>query len=133
MQDYNTLVSTVAGMSVTGVKRAYTHKPAAIHTADLPASFVELPGGAYQPVWTCHANNVTRTIRHVIAVEPIGQGTANQNYDLTVDLLDAVTTAIHAVDRSTWSGVLTYQITSTGIPIGDVFYWAIVTSITVQG
>jgi hypothetical protein len=133
MQSYGELVTLLSGLTVAGVTRKYTYTPRALATADLPASFVQLPAGRYTPMFTCKNLSVVRTLRYVIAVEASGQGTEPQNYDLTVDLLDALTTAIHAVTNAQWGGIMSYALEARGLPIGGSYYWSIIATVSVQG
>ena len=139
MTTFASFVTSISGLSITGIERTYTSTPESIGTADLPAQFVRLPSAdaGYAPA-DCDETEVVRTIELVVCIEPVGLGTASQNFDDTVTMLDYMQTAI-----STWiflpaqdNIAVTYSLaTSNDAPIvvGDTTYWGVIATIIGRG
>lgn len=126
---YTEYVATLAGLSITGVVKAYSSPPTQLSTAQLPAQWVRLPSGETAvaslggqmglPSFTCDL---------VIAVEVIGQNTQPANYAKCLAVIDALQTALttEALD-----GVVdTWTLRMDGEGIGDTAYWVIVATVT---
>ena len=98
---YATFVSALTGMSVTGVRRAYTSPPAQVSTADMPMLFPKLPEGSTEVDTLGNTTGIRRmTCDLVLAVEPITQNRQSANYAATLTLLDALETALIALAAS---------------------------------
>jgi hypothetical protein len=128
MATNSTWYTAFAALSVSGVKRHYDEPPQAISTADLPALYIQAPGGS-MPGWTvsCRASNKTRSITVVILVEPVGQGTNKQTFAASPALADALETALDAL---TVTNFIEYDLTiGAGVEIAGIVYWAIVATV----
>ena len=128
---FATFTSSLAALSVTGVKRKFTHPPASVGTADLPAMYPGLPGGDSAPV-VFSGNDFWPILRCdlIVVVEPVAQNTQSANYDNTITILDGLLTALRNADigraKLEWAINANVQIV-----IADVTYWAVIA--TVEG
>lgn len=126
---YTEYVATLAGLSITGVVKAYSSPPTQLSTAQLPAQWPRLPSGETAvaslggemglPSFTCDL---------VVSIEVIGQNTQPANYAKCLAVIDAMQTALttEALD-----GVVdTWTLRMDGEQIGDTAYWVIVATVT---
>ena len=129
---YAATLSAVAGASVTGVTRAYTTRPISVQTADLPASFVELPNGSLDnSVPICDSINQTRNVTHVVLVEAAGQEMTATAFGATVAMVDNVVAMLNANEfglTQTWT--INAQAVQT---LDGVAYWGVVTNLSIRG
>jgi hypothetical protein len=133
MTTYTAYITALEAMTVAGVTRKFAQgQPATLHTADLPAQWVDLPRGNSE-VATC-AGDMTRTMTAdlVVALEPVGQNTRPVNFDACVTMLDSVHTALDAaalggMSHPAWNTRLAY------VTVNTVDYWSIVTEVTILG
>jgi hypothetical protein len=139
MTTFASLVTSISGLTITGVNTTFDYTPESIGNADLPASFVRLPSGdvGFSPA-DCLASQKVRTIELVVLIKPVGLETAEQNFSDTVTMLDSVDTAV-----GTWAylpaqnGIaITYSLSTSGDApeiVGDSSYWAVIATIQGQG
>lgn len=131
MTTYASLVSTVSGITITGVSRALAYIPEAGDTADLPLSFVRLPGGGTNPatLTTCAGDGKARNIELVVLIEPVGQSTASANFAATVAMCDNVETALNTLGD--FMPMVEYTIRAEGYSEGlETGFWAVIAAIT---
>jgi len=124
MTTYASFISTLAGVSVTGVTRSYDHEPIQVETADLPAKYVKLPGGGVnlETATTCVGDGKTRSADVVVALEPIGQSNREPNWESVVAMMDYLETAL---DTLYTSSLFVYTIASGFVTLGEVSHWAV--------
>jgi len=139
MTTFASLVTSISGLSITGVNTSYAYTPESLGNADLPASFVRLPSGTigFSPA-DCLDSQKTRSIELVVCIKAIDLGTAEQNFADTVTMLDSVDTAV-----GTWAylpaqnGIaIEYSLSTSGTApeiVGDSAYYAVIATITGQG
>jgi hypothetical protein len=129
ISSYDTIITALTSMSITGVKSELSYPPASVATADLPLLFPgkitisEEPitfagGGGWGPF----------TAEIIIPVVPIGQGTQSQNYTNTKTIVDNLSTALRSL--SVGRAKLNWSIeANAGILIADNQYWAVIATI----
>lgn len=131
-------VDALEAITITGVLRQYTQgPPTSANDADIPCSFVKLPNSNEGPlVYQNQGGWPTLQATHVILVEAVVQNLQPVNFDATVDMMDAMSTALRGGDADcgtlakshlTWSqrqGIET---------VAGVEYWAIFTDVQGQG
>ena len=121
----------LAALTITGVAEAHTEPPRVI--ARVPCSYPRLPDQDDSEIAAFNSTVGLRaaSIELVILVNPILQNTQSANYSLTLDLIDALHTALAAaaatlqIDR--WS------IRGEWDTINSVPYWAIVATVDGSG
>lgn len=126
---YTEYVATLAGLSVTGVVKAYTAPPTQLSTAQLPAQWARLPQGETTvasmggqmglPSFTCDL---------VIAVEAMGQNTQPANYARALAIIDALQATL--ADEALGGVVDSLTMRLDAEQIGDTAYWVIVATVT---
>ena len=131
MTTYASFISTISGVSITGVMTVLDYRPLGKHTPDLPCSFPELPGGVrnYQTSTSCMGDQKDRTCDLIVLLEPIGQGTQKSNYDAVVAMMDYVETALDTL----YTGgqyVFTYEIAAGIEQRGEVQHWQVIASLS---
>lgn len=131
MTTYAAFISTISGLTITGVTTKLAYIPAAGYTGNLPISFVRLPGGGINPetLTTCSTDGKTRTVELVVVLEPTGQGNPSLNYAATVAMMDYVEAALDTLGDSPMA-IMEYQIRAEGIALGDATHWAVVATVT---
>ena len=124
-------VTAMSGLSVSGVTRSFTYKPASVHTADLPALYVELPGSGTgsEFVSTCSGLGKTRSVELVVLLQTINQEQEEPNYDATVTMMDSLETALDTYE-STSSMIINYDISAGGREVGGAYFWAATATVT---
>lgn len=126
-----TFVAALGGMSVAGVKKAYTAPPAQLATAHLPALYLRIPASeaATVPVLAGNGIDLRRyTAELVIVVEPIGQNLAPANFEKTVGLIDALHDALQTL-AGTDESVDGWTLRLTVEEVGDNAYWMLVAAV----
>lgn len=111
---YTTFVNNVAGMTISGVTRAYTSPPQQLSTADLPASYPRLPIADNQSVTLTHGRGLlTAAVEIVVVLEPYRQGTNVANFAACVTMIDAIETALatnaNTYDIDRWNIIQTIE------------------------
>jgi hypothetical protein len=131
------ITSIVETLTVTGINRKYTHPPAALNTADLPASF---PWGfrrRQEPMtFEAHGGFPFLTLDFVIACEAVGQSTQPANYELIQTLTDALDTALAGVaPKAIGKGPVLWEIRGgdVRIEVAGNEYWGIIATIEGRG
>lgn len=128
-----TFVDGLEALSVTGVVRQHTQGPpaGATSTADLPAMFIHLPqiSGATKMTLGNQGGGGSLEAQLIILVEPVAQNIHGVNWDATVDLADALETALIAAGCAI-GGVLGWSIRVTNWAVAEVMYWAVVADVS---
>jgi hypothetical protein len=123
-------ISALQTMTVAGVTRHYDTPVAKVSTSDLPALFLlNFDVSAGRKTWNCDdGHNKVRTCDLIIAISPLTQGTITANYALYQSLMDAMETALDALDVMNY---ITYTLrTTTNQEIAEIGYWGISAKIT---
>lgn len=135
-QTVTAFYGALAGLTVTGVTRAYGFEPNGLSTADLPALWVRLPnsGLAIDSAFASADNDTskTRTAEMVVAIEAAGQETSSANTTAVLTMIDNMETALDTWD-ATMPGYVDYDITSGEVTVGGVPYWALIANVTTRG
>lgn len=128
-----TFHAALSGLSITGVKRQYTYQPNTLNTADLPASFPQMPGLEYAAggEWasTCEDTSKVHTGTLVVAVEAAGQDMTTKAFNACVTMQDNLATAL---DAWTAPAYLDYSTSFQPVNIGGVDYWAVRAVVTAR-
>ena len=133
MTTYRAFVDALEALTVTGVTRQFTQGPpsGATGVGDCPAQYVRAPSGNERPlVFGEQGGWATMTAEVVILVEPVGQNRQPDNFDNTVDMMDALTTALQGASCITKSKI-NWSIRQTIDTVAGMDYWAVVA--TVEG
>jgi hypothetical protein len=128
-------VTTLAGLSVSGVTRAYTYPPLQIGTADLPASFVRPPQSDYSPLSTCDDIADEITCQLVVAIEAAGQNVQPTNYAAMLTIADALNAALKA-GYTSLGALVTWTIAAQDrepVIVGGTPYWGVTATVTKRG
>lgn len=135
MTTYRSFVDALEALTITGVVRQYTQGPplGASGVADLPAQYVRYPGGdEIAIVFGEQGGWPTLRLELVVLVEPVGQSTAPANFDATVDMMDAVTTALQGAPCITKTK-LHWSIRQAIDVVAGQAYWAVVANVEGSG
>lgn len=130
---YATFVNNLAGMSVSGVTRAYTEPPRTLNTVDLPAMWPRLPEAENSVVTLTQVAGLrSATVELVIALEPYQQSTQSANFAATIAMLDAIETAL--VANATSFGIDRWIVRQelTGFT-ETIAYWSLIVSVQGSG
>jgi len=103
---FRSFVDALEATSVSGASRSFTQGPpeGAPGVGDCPFQYVRFPEGNEIPlVFGEQGGDPTLRAEFVVCVEPTGQSTAPENFDDTVDMMDAVTTGLRALSCITKS------------------------------
>ena len=126
---YTEYTAMLAGLTITGVVKAYSAPPTQLSTAQLPAQWVRLPGGETTiATLTGAAGLPSLTCDLVVAVEVIGQNTQPANYTKCLALIDAMQTTLTAEALN--GAVDSWNLRMDAEQIGDTAYWVLVASVT---
>jgi hypothetical protein len=128
-------VTTLAGLTVTGVTRKYTYPPLQIGTADLPASFVRPPQSDYEPIATCEDVNETAVCQLVVAIEPTGQNLQPTNYAAMLAMVDAVNDTLRT-NQFSLGALVSWTIAAQDrepVIVGGTPYWGVTATVTKRG
>lgn len=127
---YAAFVDYIEAVTIAGAVHSYTSGPPnALSTADLPASWCELPSGQARPAYVGGVGgNRTMRLTHVYALEPVAQNTQGVNYDAAIAALDTLHTAFAAATTGL-DGPLTWSSRIGTVAVANVAYWAIITEL----
>ena len=139
LTSYNDFVDNLGNIVITGIQRRFLGPPASVATADLYCSFPRAVEGEEAPVTTQASGGwPTFRVQLVIILVPIAQDTSPLNHAKVVDMIDNISTALRGVTPSdtlhlgrgpiSWTTVL-----SSNEVVGDVQYWALVTTVEGHG
>jgi hypothetical protein len=126
---YTEFAATLAGLQVTGIRKAHMSPPTQLNTAQLPAMWPRLPSGESTVV--AMAGDLDLPVLRcdlVIAVEPWAQNTQPANYGRALALLDALQVAL--TDESAEGTVDSWTVRIGGEAIGETAFWAIIATVT---
>jgi hypothetical protein len=130
---FASLVTSLTGMSVTGITTILTGPPNALNTADLPTSWVDLPTGEEKP-WTASGGGGWPTLRmdYIVAVNPVAQEMdAKQNFSDTITVLDNLMSALRSLDAT--KSKLSWTVRRQMIDVAGIIYWGLVVTVEGQG
>jgi hypothetical protein len=128
-------VDALEATTVAGVSRTFTQGPplGSPGVTDCPFQYVRFPEGDEIPlVFGEQGGDPTLRAEFVVCIEPVGQSTAPENFDATVDMMDAVTAGLRALSCITkshlnWSLRLAMDI------VAGQMYWAVIASVEGRG
>jgi len=132
---FRTFIDNLEALEVTGVTRRFTQGPPAEASDDLPFQYVRYPRGNQSAiVFGSLGGSPEMVAELVICVEAVAQNTQPVNFDATVDMMDAVNTAIRAKDRC-WpaAGPVSWDIRMGIDTVAGFDHWAVITTITCSG
>jgi len=125
---YRAFVDALEALSITGVSRTYTQGPplGAPGVGDCPFQYVRYPGSDSETAIVFGEQGGRYHLRAelVVGVEPVGQNTAFENFDDTVDLMDAVQTALQGASCITDSK-LNWSLRQVIDTVAGQQYWAV--------
>lgn len=129
---YTAFVGALAGLTVSGVTKAYTSPPGQVNTASLPCSFPRLPSGDESPI-TGQSNGGWPTLRAelVILIEPWAQSTRPVNFAATLTAMDNVSAALRGADLA--EGPARWSIEARLEYVGETPFWAVIATVTATG
>lgn len=134
---YADFVSGIAALTITGVTRKFDAPPDQLATADLPASFPHIPVDATQeaPITADGQGGWPRMMADlVVVIKPTRQSKTSENYAATLAMMDAVATALRAMQKGSLSkGPLSWSIRGGIEKIGETDFWAVVARVTGSG
>lgn len=133
---YRSFVDALEALEVTGVVRRFTSGPPAGSTgvADTPAQYVRYPVGEEAPiVFGEQLGWPTLRAEIVILVEPVAQSTQPRNFDLSVDMMDNLSTALREATCITKSKLRVGSIRIGEDLVAGMSYWAVFATVEGHG
>ena len=122
---YRTFVDSLEALDITGVNRQYEQGPPLNPPTDVPFQYVRYPGADEIPlVFGEQGGWATFRAELIICVEAVGQNTAYENFDDTVDMMDNISTTLRATD-CTLANHLRWQIRQIIDTVAGNQYWAV--------
>jgi hypothetical protein len=124
---YRSFVDNLEALDITGVNRQFTQGPPLNPpgVGDCPFQYVRYPGGDESSlVFQNQGGWPTLRAELIIGVEPVGQNTAFENFDDTVDMMDNISTALRATD-CTLANHLRWNIRQIIDPVAGQQFWAV--------
>lgn len=132
---YRSFVDALEDLTITGVARQYTQGPPLGQpgVADCPFQYVRYPASDEVPiVFGEQGGWPTLRAELVVGVEPVGQNTAFENFDDTVDMMDNVATALREADCITKSKIR-WGMRQAIDPVAGQNYWAVIATVEGSG
>ena len=127
---YRSFVDALEALDITGVNRQYTQGPPTAQVADCPFQYVRYPGSEEEHaiVFGEQGGRYELHAELVVCVEPVGQNVAPENFDDTVDMMDAVQAALQGASCITDSK-LRWSLRQTIDTVAGQEYWAVVAQV----
>ena len=135
MTTYRSFVDALEALDITGVVRRYTSGPpaGAPGVGDTPAQYVRYPGGEeIAIVFGEQGGWPTLRAELVLLVEPVAQSMQGRNFDLTVDMMDNLSSALRAAACMT-RGKLHWSVRMAIDTVAGTDYWAVIASVEGNG
>ena len=132
---YRAFVDALEALTITGVTRQYTQGPplGPPGVADCPFQYVRYPTSTEIPmVFGEQGGWPTLRAELVIGVEAVGQNTAFENFDDTVDMMDNVALALQGSSCITKSH-LRWEIRQAIDTVAGQQYWAVIAIVEGSG
>jgi len=132
---YRSFVDALEAVAITGVSRQYTQGPplGSPGVGDCPFQYVRYPASDEIPlVFGEQLGWPTLRAELVVCIEPVGQSTGYANFDATVDMMDAVATALRALTCITKSHIRA-SVRQAIDTVAGQDYWAVVASVEGNG
>jgi hypothetical protein len=130
---YRSFVDALEALTITGTNREYTQGPpiGAPGVADCPFQYVRYPGSdeEHAIVFGEQGGRYELHAELVIGIEPVGQNTAFENFDNTVDMMDNVQTALQAASCIT-DAKLTWTLSQIIDTVAGDRYWAVLARVS---
>ena len=125
------MVDAIIALDIPSVRRVFPAPPENVSTADLPAMWPALPSIATNDREIfCKATTEDIAMSLFVAVEPYGQDTQANRFDLAIALGDELRTAFNAWEYSLW---LDYDIAvTTAQVVAQTGYWGIIAELTAR-
>lgn len=129
---YTSFLASLRALTVTGVTKKFNAPPSQISSAMLPAMYPLLPEGNTEVATFSSATGMLNVACDlVIVVGALGQSTSIPNMDATIELMDALHTALDtaaaAGNFDRWSMRMETDL------IGETAYWRIVARVEASG
>lgn len=134
MTTYKNFVTNLGDLSISGVERLYDNPPMGLSNADLPAQWVQFPSGE-QDAMTFQAHGGWPTLRAqlIIATKSTILSTQEDNWDLTITMMDNVESALVAAVGTVVKGKLTWAIRPGTTQVGEHEYWSVIADVEGYG
>lgn len=133
---FRQFVDRLEAIAVTGVKlSSTTGRPNSLNSSDLPAKWVQFPRGE-DGTFTVFDGVGGWPALHAeiaIAVEAVGQSDGPENFDLSVDMMDALQAALEDTECGITKTKITWNIVLTIRAVAEVAYWTIVSTVSGKG
>jgi len=132
---FSEFVDNLEDLDVVGVVRKFEEGPPMSEAADRPFQYVRYPQGDESAIVFGEGGGLaTMQAELVICVEAIGQNTQAANFDDTVDMMDALITALRAKGRC-WPGQggTTWNIRMGVDTVAGQDYWAVIALVKGSG
>ena len=129
-------LTALSGLDVSGVVTEYSRPPLSLNTAHLPAQWVQIPEltdeisrtmAQHGGLWS------TESAQLVVALEAVGQGDHDTNYDASIAMMDNVKNAIINSASKLGRGKITYHIRQGTLPVAGNDYWVVIAEVTIRG
>jgi hypothetical protein len=130
MTTYASLVEDLAGMSVTGLVRAYTAPPGNVNSADLPALWPMLPEGDNEaPAFGGTADRRTMTVELWCAVKPSAHASSAERYAALTPIMEALHDALCDLNGAA-AYALEWRLRGGVLGWGGMDYVGVIASVT---
>jgi len=130
---YRELILAIKNMRVSGVTTILAAPPDKLDTADLPALFPLMPSQqATVGTFSSYLVPKTKQLQLALFIGPVGQSTLADDYNLTIELMDAVDDAMIALDGSITDS-LSWRSDAGVLSMGETNYRGITITLTLEG
>ncbi len=134
--NYRSFVDALEDLDINGVVRQYMQGPplGAPGTTECPFQYVRYPGSDTEYAIVFGEQGGWNHLRAelVVGVEPVGQSTAYENFDDTVDMMDNVATALRGATCTTKSK-LRWSLRQIIDTVAGQQYWAVLAVVEGNG
>ena len=133
---YASFVAAIAALDVSGVTKKYANPPLALNTADLPSSWVQLPGGKEDRVTFRYEGGwPTFLVQFVVALEAVAQDRQSANFTAAVAMMDKISAALRALGpiEICRGGLVTWAMKVATTTVAGIDFWAVAVDIEGRG
>lgn len=129
---YAAFISGLAGLSISGVTRAYSAPPDVVGDADMPISYPRIRSMNNETVSIGETGGLDQgTADLVIVIEREEVNTDAANFATTVTMIDSINTAMKAAIPTL--GIDRWEIREEDVTINNTPCWALVVTVEASG
>lgn len=129
-------VTSLGGITITGVNRIYDSPPLSLNDADLPAQWIQKPRVTDDVSRTFSQHGqlwATLEAQLIVACKAVSQSVQESNWEDTIEMMDNAWAAMAGSGDLFVRGKVTYIINQGIVTVAGIDYWSIIVEVIGHG